>query len=334
MINSFSLEFLALSKVTICIYCNPNIEDLEHETHDISGVLLLEQWELVAMEKVSCLNLPVILKEKIIAFMRQLSDEINEWKIDHSSILECPSLESPIDYVWKGTGTIDRIKTAKSFIQSKRNDLLKRFQMACVYCLEEETKQLWDEIGSPAKILRSTRIKLTRNISDPLLKRAVNEWITLLISGDVDWSRRPFPRLLPVYCLNSLIIQGNLLQILYPVEQLYVFIRMMKEGKSEQVKTFCLTQMNEKQFEEVLKREPLQVYKALSNRPFHPEFHKMVDSIYAYLSESKFINLMHKMISEKERQKPNVYYYETQLKALWNRSPDRFKQYIWNYPTD
>ncbi|GFU22967.1 hypothetical protein NPIL_269941 [Nephila pilipes] len=264
----------------------------------------------------------------------KLRDEINEWKIDHSSILECPSLESPIDYVWKGTETIDRLKTAKSFIQSKRNDLSKRFQMAGVYWLEEETEQMWDEIGRRAKILRSTHIKLMRNISDPLLKRVVNEWITLLISGDVDWSRRPFPRLLPVYCLNSLIIKGNLLQILPPTEQLYVFIRMMKEGKSEQVKTFCLTQMNEEHFKKVLKREPLQVYKALSNRPFHPEFHKMVDSIYAYLSEDEFICLMHKMKCERERQKPNVYDYEKQLNVLWNRSPDRFKQYIRNYPTE
>ncbi|GFU03547.1 uncharacterized protein NPIL_442471 [Nephila pilipes] len=259
MINSFSLEFLALSKVAICVYSNPNIEVLENETHDINGVLLLKQWEILASEKVSILNLPVILKEKIIAFIRQLSDEINAWKIDHSSILECPSLESPIDYVWKGIGTIDRLKTAKSFIQSKRNNLSKRFQMACVYWLQEETKQMWDEIGRNAKILRSTRIKLTRNIFNPVLKRIVNEWITLLIIGDVDWSRRPFPRLLPLFCLNSLIIKGNLLQILPPTEQLYVFIRMMTVCNSMHTKTFCLTQMNEEHFKKVLKIEPLQV---------------------------------------------------------------------------
>ncbi|GFT40282.1 hypothetical protein NPIL_418091 [Nephila pilipes] len=195
MINCFSLEFLALSKVAICVYSNPNIEVLENETHDINGVLLLKQWEILASEKVSFLNLPVILKEKIIAFMRQLSDEINAWKIDHSSILECPSLESPIDYVWKGIGTIDRLKTTKSFIQSKRNDLSKRFQMACDYWLEEETKQMWDEIGRNAKILRSTRIKLTRNIFNPVLEHVVMDWITLLISGEVDWSEEPFPHL-------------------------------------------------------------------------------------------------------------------------------------------
>ncbi|GFT05371.1 hypothetical protein NPIL_629301 [Nephila pilipes] len=92
----------------------------------------------------------------------------------------------PIKFVFKGNGTIDRLKTAKSLIESQSSDISKRFELACVYWMEEETKKLWDEMNETARReLSATRM----SYFDCRWGHAVKDWITFLKSGAVDWRK-------------------------------------------------------------------------------------------------------------------------------------------------
>ncbi|GFT48327.1 hypothetical protein NPIL_350201, partial [Nephila pilipes] len=86
------------------------------------------------------------LLKRVSNLMRPLSEEANNWRADHFFILELQSIPLSIDYHWKSNGTIDRLKTARSFIQSEIFFSLLRFRMACIYWLEEDARKLWNEM--------------------------------------------------------------------------------------------------------------------------------------------------------------------------------------------
>ncbi|GFS41145.1 hypothetical protein NPIL_381411 [Nephila pilipes] len=196
--------------------------------------------------------------------------------------------------------------------------------MACVYWLEDEAKKLWQEMPETTRSSFSVISVYNYNLG---WENTVKDWIAFIRSGAVDWRQHSFPHSLTWYCPDSVVIQSSLLQELSSNEQLYVLKEVMKECIPTHTKTFCLTQMNEKQFENVLKKEPAQV-KALLNRPFHSKFQDMVDRIFTYLSEKDFLNVLHEMICEKIRWKRNNYDYVNLQRKLWDRSPDSHKKHV------
>ncbi|GFU36037.1 uncharacterized protein NPIL_306971 [Nephila pilipes] len=197
--------------------------------------------------------------------MKPLSTEIKTWYFDHGFILNNDSWH-PIEFVWNGSGTIDRLKTARTYIQSKSHDLSLRFQMACVYGLEEEIRQLWGEMaGTTRRDFSAIRL----HDYSCWWERVVKDWTTLLISGVVDRRQLSFSYPISWDCPDRLIIQGNILQYLHPKHQMYVLRNEMKENFPTRSKSFCLLQKNTSQFEDVFKTEPLQVYKAFLKWLFH-----------------------------------------------------------------
>ncbi|GFS95093.1 hypothetical protein NPIL_27271, partial [Nephila pilipes] len=152
MVNSvFSLELLALTKIAIRTYSDPDIKAFQCEKRYFLRFVSAEQWKPVIKKKLSSFNLPLVLEKKVIALMQPLSAQIDQWVLDHFSILKYCVFQPLIEYVWKDNGTIDRLKTAKGYIQCETNNLYMRFQMACVYWLEEEAKQLWGKIPGASR---------------------------------------------------------------------------------------------------------------------------------------------------------------------------------------
>ncbi|GFU62421.1 uncharacterized protein NPIL_588641 [Nephila pilipes] len=294
MIHSvYSLEQLALTKTTIHIYNENDFNDLLQGSPGFLRFILAEKWEPILKKKLTNLKLSLILQKKVIHLIRPLSNEIDEWKLDHFSIIEYSPLEPPIEYVWKGNGKIDRLKTAANYIQSENYDLPKRFRMACVYWFQEEAKQLWKKM--PA----STRKNLsTCSVHDfnCRWKCAVNDWIALIESETVDWRKDSFSRPISWYCQDSVIIQGNLLQQLSPQDHLDVLKNVMKENIPIRTISFCLSQLNAREFEDAFKSQPLQVYKALLTWPFYLQFQEMVDRIFEYFTQEDFLSFLRYVI--------------------------------------
>ncbi|GFU16429.1 hypothetical protein NPIL_112011 [Nephila pilipes] len=118
MVNpAFSLESLALSKIAILVYSDPDIKISQCRKRGSLEFLPQDDWKPIIQKKFSSLNLPLILGKKLKALMKPFDDEINVWKVEHFPILNDFVLEQSIEYVWNYYGTIDRIKTAESYIQ-------------------------------------------------------------------------------------------------------------------------------------------------------------------------------------------------------------------------
>ncbi|GFU62423.1 uncharacterized protein NPIL_588651 [Nephila pilipes] len=325
MVDSvFTLELLALTKFAIQIHSDPDIKAFQSKKQYFFRYMSAKEWEPVMEKKISSLNLPMILKKKVIALMQPISVQIDQWALDHFSISKC-IFEHLTEYVWKDNGTIDRLKTANNYIQCENNNLVLRFLMACVYWLEEEAKQLW------GKMPETSRRRLDGTYICPLSSRwqhAVKDWITFLKSGAVDWRKHSFSHPLSWYCQDTIIIQGNLLQQLSPQDRLNVFKIMMKKNIPMQTKIFCLLKMSAEHFEEVIEKDPLHVFTGLCNWPLHRQFQEMADRIFSLLNEQEFLEFLLEVICFK------MYFawmdcnYVELLNELWNRSPDYFKQYI------
>ncbi|GFT21024.1 hypothetical protein NPIL_385911 [Nephila pilipes] len=296
----FSLRTLILTKIAIQIYRHPDINTLERETREGIRFISAEKWEPIAKKKLSSLNLPWTIQREVIALMIPLSVEIGDRQYDHYPILDRRVWKPSIDYIWKENGTINRKETTKNFIKCESNDVLQRFRMAYVYWLEEEAKKLWQEMPETTRSSLSVISVCNCKLG---WENIVKDWIAFIRSGTVDWRKHSFPRCLTWYCQGRVVIQSSLLQELSSNEQLYVFQEVMKEGIPTHTKTFCLTQMNEKMFENISKKEPAQVFKALLNRPFHSKFQDMVDRIFTNLSEKDFVNVLNEIICEKIRWK-------------------------------
>ncbi|GFU10252.1 hypothetical protein NPIL_296681 [Nephila pilipes] len=263
MVHSvFSLELFALTKFAVLIHNVPDIKDFQYKNGYFFRIMSAKQWEPFMKKSLSSLNIPLSLKNKVIALMQPISVQIDQWVWDHFNILKNIAHLMLIEYVWKDDGTIDRLKTAKNYIQCETNNIMLRFQMACVYWLEEEAKQLWK------KMPETCRRRLDATDVHPLSSRwqhAVKDWITFIKSGAVDWRKHPFSRPLLWYCQDQTIIQGNLLQQLSPQDQLNVLKMLMKKQIPLQTKIFCLSKMSAEHFEDVIKKEPVQVFIGLCN---------------------------------------------------------------------
>ncbi|GFT03761.1 uncharacterized protein NPIL_644851 [Nephila pilipes] len=309
-------------KVAVLVYSDPDIRVLG------SGFVSAENWNPVVEEKLSNLGLPLIIKKRIPPLLKLLSYEVFQWKLDHIPILENRSREPSIEYVWKDNGTINSFQTAKMYIQSENNSLSSRFLMACAYWLEEEANDLWRKLPENDKSNLSSI-----SVIDPPQNRwklAVKDWIELIKLGTTDWRQHSFSRPLSWYCRDSLVIQGNLLQQLSPHDQLGVFKGMMKDSISTYVRSSYLSIMSAEQFEEVLKTEPLPVFIALCNWPYHIQFPERTERIFSLLSEKEFLHLLLEVICEKIGRDWKDCDYVELLNGLWKRCPFSFKQYVEN----
>ncbi|GFU47510.1 uncharacterized protein NPIL_296871 [Nephila pilipes] len=199
--------------------------------------------------------------------------------------------------------------------------------MACVYWLEEDTKKLWDEMNETARRdLSASRLYYP----DCRWDHAVKDWLTLLKSGVVDWRKHSFSHPLFWYCEEEAIIQGNLLLQLSPDDQSRVFRNVIKGLFPHHTKRFCLSQMNAKQFDDVLKEEPLKVYIVLLNPPFHEQLQEIIDRIFTYVSKEDFLNFLLYVVISRIKNECHDYDYVELLKQFWNECPVDFKKYAEN----
>ncbi|GFS81865.1 uncharacterized protein NPIL_189341 [Nephila pilipes] len=323
--SMFSLRSLALAKVAVVICNDPEIRVSHYVSRHLSDECIAKQMKriLLIQKKISNLNLPLVLEKDMNILMGPISDEIAGWKMDHSTILGDTVMGDDMEYIWKDKGTIDRLKTAKHYTECESKDISLRFQMACVYWLEDAAKRLWDEMPE------TTRRDLSAVRSqDQEWETAVEDWITMLKSGASDWRQHSFSHPLPWYCQDSLVIQGNLLQQLPLGDQMHVLRDVMKKDVPIRTRSFCLSRLDAKQFAEVFEKEPLNGFLGLLHWPFYLQYHEVADRIFANLTEDEFCEGLTRLVFEKMRWKLSRGAYLRLLNDVWFTSPERFKEHI------
>ncbi|GFT48677.1 hypothetical protein NPIL_261251, partial [Nephila pilipes] len=173
-----SLENLAVIRTAINVYRIREFWALENGEYSLRRMPSKKLKSLVEKNFPTLTNCSILLK-RVSNLMRPLSEEANAWTADHYYILDLESFSLSIDYQWRSNGTIDRLKTARSFIQSENFDCSRRFQMACIYWLDEDARNIWNEMHTHFKRFFSQNFLRDSHI---VWRAIVGEWVKYLES--------------------------------------------------------------------------------------------------------------------------------------------------------
>ncbi|GBM67601.1 hypothetical protein AVEN_44749-1 [Araneus ventricosus] len=106
-------------------------------------------------QKISKLVLPQSLKKQLNCIAKLMGFHLRDWKEFHECYLfefeeqfDIPVLEK---MCWTTAGTVDYRKTAEELIRYGVVDIEKRYQLACLYCLEDFISVLWEELSEDIK---------------------------------------------------------------------------------------------------------------------------------------------------------------------------------------
>ncbi|KAF8789259.1 uncharacterized protein LOC129956863 [Argiope bruennichi] len=111
--------------------------------------------EMEVKNNISKLPLPEALKKEMMPIVKPVSYEILRWKLFHESFIhEDEKYFNKIilkQLKWTCEGAIDHRRTAQALLRLDVFDLEKRYRLACLYCLEEDIKLLWEQLPEKRK---------------------------------------------------------------------------------------------------------------------------------------------------------------------------------------
>lgn len=129
------------------------------------------------------LTMPTCFKEKISGYIQTIGLQIFIWIQYHLNYCDL-DLDLPNELSWTPHGTIDKKKTAAALISNDSIDITTRFKLACIYCLEDDIRKLWNKVPESQKELFYCK-------EDPymVLQMELVEFWGLYVNGQNDWIR-------------------------------------------------------------------------------------------------------------------------------------------------
>ncbi|GBN02428.1 hypothetical protein AVEN_152305-1, partial [Araneus ventricosus] len=99
-------------------------------------------------------ELPPLLKEQIKYLVKPIHTEMRNWKKFHEEYLKNSYINTFCNnkgLCWTNLGTVDYQKTAEKLISCEMLDIVKRYRLACLYCLEDYIPVLWKKLPEKSK---------------------------------------------------------------------------------------------------------------------------------------------------------------------------------------
>ncbi|GBM60934.1 hypothetical protein AVEN_192390-1 [Araneus ventricosus] len=156
---TLSLEEMALRKIAVILINVPDFlattENFPFELVEFYQSQWLDTVEWKIRDKMSNLKLPESLARQMIPTLKAVGTEILKWKLFHNVFLNDPNEHFDVHVVeklcWTTAGTVDYRKTAETLVRSNVVDIVKRFKLACLYCLEDYIPVIWKELPEENK---------------------------------------------------------------------------------------------------------------------------------------------------------------------------------------
>ncbi|GBN51233.1 hypothetical protein AVEN_14051-1 [Araneus ventricosus] len=160
-----SLKEMALRRVAVFFWSDTDILASiskfrlhEFPTED-SKKEWLEKIDNKIKDKMLKLELPKSLTKQMIDIVRPIGLEIRRWKKFHQDFFheglfqssEEICLPASAKLCWTTAGRIDNKKTAEELVCCGGLDLRNRYELACLYCLEDDIPLLWAELPEEQK---------------------------------------------------------------------------------------------------------------------------------------------------------------------------------------
>lgn len=112
--------------------------------------------------------IPPMLYSELMYIVKELGLKIGDWQrfIRRKSIFRDIPLRELFDLcaneiVWTYYGSIDEIKTVKSWLENPNFDVVKKYYMACYYCFEDKIKLLWKIVSKKKNFYDENKLNST-----------------------------------------------------------------------------------------------------------------------------------------------------------------------------
>ncbi|RDD35197.1 hypothetical protein Wcon_00664 [Wolbachia endosymbiont of Cylisticus convexus] len=350
-----SLEHITLVKIAITLWNQDDIRALTARFYFRSLILSerRKEWQVVedrVIEKIPGLLLPGPLEKKVLNFIKPIGLEILKWREyhDQNSYL---GIDLPNELCWTSQGTVDQKKTAEVLIKDENLDITIRYRLACIYCLEDDIRELWNKIPE-------NRRKSFYSEEDPRKVRQqelVVLW-TYDIKGEVNkldnmierrWQSKCSPY---QYAFEYAAVGGNKAAAEYFLQKLtsrereeslvrsagYVANRRCNSSRNRtdlpkecyaDVLCFLLSQMDKEQEAEVFKGYPRKVLKCFLDWPWQNLFMETANRMWDFLSEEDYNYFLRETV-DKVIEGHKDYDYQKLFGELWQQSPNASQRYV------
>ncbi|GBM87465.1 hypothetical protein AVEN_9562-1 [Araneus ventricosus] len=158
-----SLKEMALRRVAVILWSDSDIlaSISKFRTSWFSNEESEKEWREIiehnVKDKMLKLELPKSLTKQMIDIVRRIGLQIRRWKECQEDYLrndgEAIILPNSAKLCWTTAGTIDYRKTAEELVRCDMLDLVQRYKLACINCLEDYIPLLWEELPEEMKVI-------------------------------------------------------------------------------------------------------------------------------------------------------------------------------------
>ncbi|GFR01459.1 uncharacterized protein TNCT_128551 [Trichonephila clavata] len=292
------------------------------------------------MGKVETLLLPITLEDSLKETMHSVGFEILKFNSYQEKYIGEGNhfFDHEIKIYWTNLGTIDKVRTAMSFVKKDIIDLTLRYKIACIYCLEHDVPILWEQMSEDE-----------RNISFNADSLAMYQMLIYFWESEMKKEAFDFHGLsrinnnVYVDALEYSAYNGNMaatrcfFQKLTDnekkVEALKITRRVLKkiEFSKEyyfEVLQFLLLQMSGKDRLSVFQTSSYNLLCCFMEWPLQPYFNGLARLTWSYLAPSEFNDLLWHITIRNLEHKGDGWDYRSLFSGLWSDSPLHFKKYI------
>ena len=321
-----SLEHFALVKIVIALW---NRSDVRCSIAKFSFRLpvwnRLEEWqniEVRVMEKVPRLPLPKFLNERIKSFVRPIGIQILKW-IEYHREDHYIQINLPAEICWTPQGTIDKRKTAEILVKEEKLDITIRYNLACIYCLENNISELWSKVP---KSFRESFSYTGRNHGKLFIF-----WEKEMLEKKFGLHYHPKSSIQSVFEFSAMC--GNKAATEYFLPKLTArernqsLLKTAQNVQGAEVLCFLLSQMDEEQKTQIFIIRPCKVLHCFLNWPLQSLFIEMADLMWDFLSACDYSTLLVDVI-EKIKLGYTDWNYQNLFGMFWLKSPSNFKTYV------
>lgn len=365
-IHKQTLESTSFVKIAVLLWNQQDVRELVAEFTNSNlfsqndGDLALqpvftlrkEKWQKIedqVTSKLVKLNLPVIMKDKMLGFVQSVGLQILKF-LEYHRRYYCLRLNSPNKICWTPQGTIDKKKTAEFLVGDERVAITTRYKLACIYCLEDSIFQIFYRLSESEKGMFYSE-EDPRNVLQPKL---VVFW-GYYVNGEVDKMKNYVRTYLNyrccyIYMFKCAAESGNkaateyFLQKLSPVQKPLVSTaldviskhrdsspKIIDPAREYYTEVFCflLSQMSEEQQIRVFETKPAEVMCCFLDWPWQSFFPEIVRQLWNFLPLTcyhfVFESILYKLcVGYKD------YDYEKAFRDIWQQISDDKKRYVMN----
>ncbi|GFQ71708.1 uncharacterized protein TNCT_676861 [Trichonephila clavata] len=325
-----SLQKLAIVKIAVCVYTNPEVREFENNSMGHFGFYATHErnWVSFIRERVSQCELREDFQKKVITYMKPLSLELSSW---HRCLRDMfVFLAEDISPVWSSSGAIDQLRTAKKLVHCQDLPFLERFSLACLFWMSDDILKIWEKASSQEKekairnVIRNEFSIFMNEADRKLRSEFLKKWITWIKKGAVDHEQYYFYGF-ALFSMPYIPMQSHLLTKSSPQLVLESLgIRLRSNGRLNNLEYICLVNLDVKYQNELYKTKPYGLLRAFLHWPLQSHFLEMADRLWSYLTEDDFDQLLCSIL-EKLRQGWEDANYGDLLKRFFFRSPKEFR---------